>query len=375
MKWRKPTWKIYITFLVILTLIPIPLQVSGSAQPITDTKDKLEGISEEEQEALEKLFTLSQKIFEMEKEKAEITSEIALQQEQIGEIEIKIKEKQYDYDRQLQTFEKVLVHYQRGGPASYLEILLGAKNLTTFLKSINLIKDISRNLGELLDTLEQGKKALQEEKKILDEKTQQLLLKERELQENLDKTQVLKQEQEDYLKSLQEEQAYYQEQLNHLVNLWEDCTVIFGEISREITRIIGEGYFTPEDLSLRFGFTNVKGAINGASFNQIIKDNSTLPETTFRFEEGQVIIEVPEKHLVLNGEFVIAGDSAIQYEVASGTFYDMPLEKASIEELFKDGPLLIDFKTISGEFVIIDFVLIQIRHEKGQLAFEIKPVW
>lgn len=374
MKHNKGIVSILIVLLLLSTMIPA-IRVLGSAQPITDTKDKLEGISQEEKKSLETLFTLSQKIIELEQEEAVLSDEIETMKNQIADLESEIEEKQQDYDMQLEIFENVLVHYQRGGPASYLEILLNAKDLTEFLKRINLIKDFSRNLGDLLDSLQKGKKVLEDENTILKEKVQLLVQKKSKLLEHMEKTQALKQEQEDYLKSLQEEQVYYQEQLDNLVTLWNDCTVIFGEISKEITRIIGEGYFTPEDLNLSFGFTKMQGAINGEFFNQIIKKNSTLPETIFRFHEEQVIIEVPEKHLILTGKFIIASDSSIQYKVDAGTFYDMPLEAASIKELFKDGPLLIDFKTISGDLVIIDFILNWIRNEEGQLAFEIKPIW
>lgn len=375
MKRKKIYLNIMISILLIPTLILVPIRVSGAVQPITDTEDKLEGISQEEKKSLETLFTLSQKISEMELEETELSQEIASQQKQIDDLEGEIAAKQADYDLQLETLEEVLVNYQRGGPASYLEVLLSAKDLTTFLKSINLIKDISRNVGELLETLETGKIALQEEKDNLDVKILLLAQKKTELQDSIKKTQSLRQEQEEYLASLQEEQAQYQEQLDSLVALWNDCTVIFGEISKEITRVIGEGYFTLEDLNLNFGFTKMQGAINGDSFNNIINENTTLPETTFKFGEDQVVIEVPEKHLVLYGKFVVAGESSIRYEVEKGTFYDMPLERTSIEELFKDGPLLIDFKTISGDLIIIDFTLNWIKNEEGQLGFQISPVW
>jgi hypothetical protein len=87
------------------------------------------------------------------------------------------------------------------------------------------------------------------------------------------------------------------------------------------------------------------------------------------------VIEVPEKHLVLTGDFIVAGDNAIQYEVKEGTFFEIPLENASIEELFQKGPLLINFKTIAGDMVMIDFSLNKVESLDGRLAFEIKPEW
>jgi len=374
-KSKKINYRIIIVALLLLVLITVPINVSGEVKPISDMEEKMEGISEEEKKVLETLFTLSQEMSEMEQEETELSVEIETLQQKITDLEEEIEEMQGDYDRQLSVLEKVLVNYQRGGPASYLEILLSADNLTSFLKSINLIKDISHNTEELLISLEKSKKALQEEKERLDDQFQLLAKKQSELKEHIKKTEALKQEQETYLASLQEKQSYYRERLDNLVTMWEDCTIIFDEISKEITRVIGEGYFTLADLNLTLGFPSMQGAINGDSFNTIIKENTTLPETIFYFGKDQVVIEVPKKHLVLNGKFVKASESSILYEVKEGTFYDLPLEQASIDELFKERPLLIDFKKISGDLVMIDFTLNWIRNEEGQLAFEINPKW
>ncbi len=374
-KYKKQGLFIVVLLLLVSGLIIVPIRVSGEVQPITETQEKLEGISEEEKEVLEKLFTIDQEINEIEQEKSEITDEIETLQVKIKDMGSEIEDKQVEYDLQLDILEKVLVNYQRSGPASYLEILLSADNLTTFLKSINLIKDISRNEGELLTSLEEGKKVLEEEKTSLDEAVLLLEDKQVELLENLHKNELLEQEQKIYLASLMEEQEFFQEQLASLETKWADCQKLFTDIVKEITRIIGAGYFSMEDLNLNLGFTKMQGAIKEDTFNRILKENSEFSETIFRFERNQVVIEVPEKNLVLTGEFVVTGESAIRYEVESGTFYDMPLEAASIEELFQKGPLLIDFKTIAGDMVTIDFTLNMVESQDGRLAFEIKPEW
>jgi peptidoglycan hydrolase CwlO-like protein len=366
---------IALSLLLVPVLIIVPIRVSGEVQPITEMEDKLEGISEEEKAVLEELFAISQEIEVMEREEAEINGEIDTLHVQITDIQSGIEEKQKDYNLQLDILEKVLVNYQRGGPASYLEILLSADNLTEFLKSINIIKDISRNVGELLVTIEDGKKVLQEEKDRLDEKESSLELKKVELQENLHKNQLLKQEQEEYLASLQEKQEFYQEQLVNLEMMWDDSLELFADIVVEITRIVGAGYFTLEDLNLEFGFTKMNGAILEDTFNNKLKENSNLSETIFRFQSKQVVIEVPEKHLVLTGDFILAGETAIQFEVEEGSFYDMPLEASSIEELFQNGPLLIDFKKITGDMIILEFTLTQVESQEGKLTFEIKLKW
>ena len=123
------------------------------------------------------------------------------------------------------------------------------------------------------------------------------------------------------------------------------------------------------------GLFNIPGAIEEDTFNRVLKENSQMSETIFHFNDGQVEIEVPELHLVLRGNFLITGDSAIQYQVAEGTFYDLPLDELSIQALFEHGPMTIDFAVIAGNIEIVDFILQEVESKEGQLAFVIKLKW
>lgn len=366
---------ITLSILLAIAVIVLPMRVTGEVKPITEVEDKLEGISEEEKAVLEKLFTINQELEELERQKTVITGEIDSLQLQIDDLEVSIEEKQEDYEVQLEVLEQVLVDYQRGGPATYLEILLNADKLSTFLKSINLIKDISHNVNDLLVSLEEDKKLLQEEKTQMDDKLTLLDAKEAELTDNIHKNELLQQEQEEYLASLQEDKQYYEEQLGNLKTMWTDCQTLFSGIVEELTGIINAGYFTEEDLNLSMGLFRMHGALEETDFNRVLTENSKLTETIFHFKVNQVVIEVPEKHLTLTGNFIIAGDCAIQFEVTEGTFYELPLEPSSIEELFQKGPLLIDFSKIADDMIAIDFTLDKVESREGKLAFDVIPQW
>lgn len=368
---------IIIAFAFIFTFVGIivPIQVSGKVKQITDVEDKLEGISEEEKKVLEELFTINQKIEELESEKEQINKEISTLQKQINDLGDEIKAKQEDYDLQLNVLEQVLVNYQRGGPATYLEILLKAEDFSTFLKSINTIKDISHNVNELLGSLADGKKVLQEEKVKLDEKAKQLNQKETELSENLHSNELLQEEKETYLAALQEDKEYYTEQLDNLETMWKNCQALFPKLAKELTDTINGGYFTMEDMNIEFGFLDIKGFIKEDTFNQIMQENSELTDTTFKFAKNQVIIGLPKEHLVLAGNFMITDQSSIKFVVEEGSFYDIPLEEASIEELLQEGPLVIDFKLVSEGLITIEFIVTKVECQEGKLVYEVKPKW
>ena len=372
MELRNKMKALYLWIAITLALsIAVPGRVSGEVKPITEAQEKLKGISEEEQKTLEELFRLSQEIEDMEREVTRLNGEIAIMEDRITELGGSIEKEQKEYDTQLYLLEQLLVSYQRGGPGSYLELILQAENLSEFLDNINLIKDISKNVSELLDTIETTKERLTEQKKGLEAEYLLLEEKKEELKEPIREKNRLVAEQEAYLETLQDEKSKYEEHLANLTLMWSDLKQVFSSIVGEFSRIIGEGYFTMEDLNLSFNLFSVKGSLTDDTFNRILKEHSTLPEIVFSFQKDNIKLEIPDKNLVLDGRFEVTGKSAITFVVESGSFYGMPLEQASIDELFKEGPLLIDFEAVAGELVLIEINLDSVEAKDGYLDFRI----
>ncbi len=366
--------KLLIAVVIIIALLCSQQSgwVFADVKPITEVQDKLEGISDEEKAVLENLFTLAQEVTGMEQEIKKIGEELEVIGEQQKELEKSIAASRKDYEVQLDLLRQVLVHYQRGGPATYLEILLNADNFTTFLKRINVLKDISKNVGELLNQIEIQKKSLEEQQEVLKEKEARSEEKQEELRSSLDKKQQLKEKQEEYLNSLKDQKSHYEEQLDNIEQMWDHSKGLFHNILLEIGQVIGNGFFTMGDLNLKFQIPLMKGAIEENNFNRILHEHSNLKNVKFHFTKDGVSIEVPDYQLHLAGKFVISGKTGIRYDVREGSFYDMPLEESSLNELFEKGALEIDFKAMAGD-LILDFNLEKIENKEGFLAFEIKP--
>ncbi len=368
-KFRKLYPHIIISMVIAFSLITVfPNRIFGQVSPITEIQEKLEGISEEERKILSHLFILLQEIEEMDRQRAEIAREIETLQKEIDNLEMAIEKQENDYNNQLKILELVLVSYQKRGPASYLETLLRAKDLTTFIRSFNTVRDLTRNVGELLDDIEESKKELTAQKEVLEDKAALLEKRNADLQAALERKQQIRQEQEAYLASLREGREYYEEQLSNLQKMWDDIKVMFSQIMDEFNRIMNEVGIPLEALNIKIAFPAVKGTIYEETINDLIKEHSRLPEMTFRFRTGKVELEVPEKHLKLSGTFSIEGKAAIKFVVEEGSFYDMPLESTSIEELFRNGYLLIDF---SG--YVDNVTLESIEIKEGCMEFKINP--
>lgn len=363
---------ILLTILLLILFGLTPGKVHGEVKPITETRDKLEGISEEEEQVLQELFLISQEMDEMIRQKERLTEELDKLNKDEQVLEDEIKGIQEEYDENLYLLEKVLVSYQRGGPASYLEILLSAENFSSFLKRMHLIQDISRNIDGLLSSLDEAKLLLIESQEKLQENIKNQVEKKDELSEAIRKHELLQADQETKLGALKEEKELYSEYLEELELMWDDLKSIFSSMVEDFEKIIRQGNFTIEDLNVEFSFFTVKGAIHQDTFNRIIEENSELPKLVFEFKDDKVILEVPERKLLLKGQFLQTGPTSIVYQVDSGTFYNLPLEKVSIDELLKDGSLTIDFEEVAGDMLIVDINLDSVTSKEKYIEFVIK---
>jgi peptidoglycan hydrolase CwlO-like protein len=349
-----------------------PLEVTGEVKPIEEANQQLEGITREEEETLDRLFILTQEIEEMERQEARLSQEIASLIIHIDELDKSIAIEEKNYGLHLDIMEQVLISYQRGGPASYLDILLKAENLTSFIKSLNLIKDITRNTGELLASIEESKKFLEENRQNLYDSKAILDIRQEELMGSIANKKSLLMEQEAYLESLSEEREKYQQHLDNLKLMWDNLKNLFSHVVDEFSRIIAEGHFTMEDLNLKFGLFSVKGSIHEDTFNRIINENSLLTEMVFSFQKDRVVVEVPDNNLVLYGHFVLEANTSLRFVPEGGSFYSMSLEIESINELFRNGPMLIDFEKVAGDLVVIDIDLKDVVTEDGYISFTIE---
>ena len=361
---------IFALIIALVLMAVLPGQLSGQARPASEIGQRLEGISESERTILQDLFILTQEIEEMDREQAGIAEEIEVLRDEVQAVGDKIKDRQMDYESKLDVLKQALVSYQRRGPASYLRIILSADNLTSFLRSLNTIKDLTRNTGELLDSLQQGRRQLLAEREGLADSIATLEAKSQELKEAIARKLQLREEQEAYLNSLQQEGAHYRELLANLEDMWDQIKDLFSGIVKEFDRIIGEGKYPMEDLDLKYSLLNVKGTIREETLNAVYKDNSNLSEIVFHFYPGRAEIEVPGKQLVLSGTFSVEGGSALRFTAEEGSFYGMELEGSSIEELFRDGYLAIDFGRFMG-----GITLQSVKACDGYLEFTIRTLF
>ena len=362
--------KIIVISIIIFFLIGIfPAGKVLGDDPFIEVKEKMSNISDEEKKIVEELFILLQDIEEMEREVEKISKEIEKINDELRELEEKIKLEEIAYKKNRDTLRDVLKIYQKRGTGSFIEIILSSQNLTTFIRRLNALRDLTRNTGELLTTLDESKERLSTQKEELDNKLNLVKTEEEKLKIALYKKLAIRKDMEDFLDSLLEERELYEEYLLTLEKGWDVLKILFNDSIKEFSRMIEEGNIPADAIDITFSLPNIKGTMSEEDFNNIILSNPNLPEMVFVFEEEKVTLNMPSENLSLSGNFIILDDQSIKFQVSEGNFYDMKLEKASIEELFKDGELVLNLKPILDKNIIKS---IEVKEDYIELSIGLK---
>ena len=331
--------------------------VVGQADPFSEIREKMAGISEDEKEILQNLFTLAQEIELMESEEKKFAREIEVINREIKDLEAAIAESGLAYAKKQESLKQVLRSYQRMGPGSFIEIILNSDSLSTFLQRINTLRDLTRNTGELLEQLETSGERLAAEKVKLSEKLVLAEEKQKQSREALTKKMELKAEKEEYLASLKGESEYYQAYLAGIEQVWGELRPLFSEVVRDFSRIIEEGNLPVDALKISFSFFELRGAIEDRTINKVVSEQSSLPKIVFAFHSDRVEISLPEKYLVLSGTFAVMDGHALEFQAQEGSLYGMPLAPGSIAELLSEGEIVLDIEPLLAGNVIHDLKL------------------
>lgn len=369
-RWGNRRKFIILMLLILLNAIFISSEmIAEEEDSIEEIEGKLWNISEEEREVLDSLFNLAQEIEGLEREKEQITLDIENMKIEIEHIDAKIQKETKNYQDKLDLLEQVLQSYQRMGPSSYIEIILDADNVTNLLRRINTLRDLTKNTGELLNTIDEIKNRLIMEKDNLDEKLSLLEETEEQLAKTIEEGQQKIQELEENLASLEGDRGYYEERLNNIMEMMEELTLLIKDATKEFTHIIKEGDLPEDEVKLKLAGKNVKGSIKEDVFNKIIEANPNLPEIIVRFHPDTVEMELPEKELLLVGSFVILDGQVLQFQVDEGHFYGFVLKKGTIDKFFEEGYFVLDIKPLIGKNVV---KAVEVMEDYIELTVEIK---
>lgn len=334
--------------IIVLAVFTFVSTLTGQADPFTTVQKKLDGISVEEKKVLEQLFIILQEISLMESEGKTIAQEIEDINNDLKILEKEVAKEEEEYKVKQNGLRQILKSYQRMGPVSYIEIILESDSLSSFLRRINILRDLTRDTGQLLAKIEESKNRLMDSKDKLKDKIQLLENRQKELDEALKKANSLKADLETYLSSLGEEKEYYESYLADMQIAWDEAKALFSKTAENFSDIVSGSSLSQEDLNLSFSINGVRGSIKEDTINDIIANHPDLESMMIDFKPGKIQIELPEKNLKLIGTFIIEGGHNLIFNAEEGSFYDMKLESGSIEELLRENQLVLNLTAMLG---------------------------
>lgn len=186
-----------VAFLLSLTLIiSLGFDTVVFAGQLSDKKDELNQVEQQQEEVNNSLDELAGEIEEQKAVVEGLQSEIRNKQEAIASTEEDIKQIKSDIVERRDGLNKRLRAMYKNGSVGYLDILLGSNSLSEFLDNVEMIQRIYKADQETLGLLEKQEEKLNQKQADLENEKAELSVKvteseekQEQLQTNIDKLQ------------------------------------------------------------------------------------------------------------------------------------------------------------------------------------------
>lgn len=360
---------ILVAFVVILVFFTNVYSSQLDEASIEEIDRSIVDLNVEELKILDELYIIQQDINDLENQERKIVLEIESVLLLIEDIEENIEEKTYSYNNNLEIMESVLKSYQKNGAYNYLQLILSSNDLPTLLRRINSIRDISRNTSKLLDTLNLEKEELMIQKSNLDENLVILDNTRKELEKTISNKMESKATLEIRLNELMDEKDKYLGYLEELNNRWKVSKPVFEDVITKLVAIVETGDLPEELIETRITLTGVFGRISDNSLNIALKEKNLSSPLQVKFKKDEMTLMLDELKLIINGDLEQIDDQSLRFNMTSGQYMGLKLEKSSLEELFEFGFLELKFSSILGRNKIRT-----VRINDGYLELNIIPV-
>lgn len=337
-----------------LAAVPIPRQ--------QEYEDQIVILSETQQAILDQLFQLVQEIDHVETQQQQLEDDILQAETAIVELQYDIRLRQEAFESQRDLLEAVLKSYQRRGPGSSLEVILASQSFSDLIRRLHLLRDLTRNTGDLLADLDEQQALLTAEQERLKIFLQQVDEQRQALQLLLESHLALRDDLENQLASLEDERSLYEDRLMNLERHWREVKVIFTTFADTFSRLATDGSLPQDAISLSFSLFEVKGTLREDALNQALQQTAGIQGMSLRFETGVTTVLMPEREFLLTGSFALKDGQTLEFIAESGTFYGMQLTEASIKDLMQTGTVELDLTP-----VLEGNVLTAVRTQQGAL--------
>lgn len=146
-------------------------------QQIDARQANMEGVKQQQRSIMTEIQSLDQNIKTVEQKINSLNTDIAQLEKAIAKTEEEINREEQELDKQVDILGERLVYvYEKGGQASYLEVLLASTDIKDFLTRYDMLKYIVQGDVDLIDSINLKRRELDVKKSDLTVKQNRLLL-------------------------------------------------------------------------------------------------------------------------------------------------------------------------------------------------------
>lgn len=204
-------------------------QINDIDDEIGKKEEELNNVQEEMSEARKQITELNNQIGEYETQIEDLNSQLSELEASIKVQEENLATEQENYDKQKDLLEKRLVAMYEAGNTSYIDVLLGSKDLTDFISYYYIVSEIAENDAQMLKDIEDKKNEIETAKSALEQTKEQIAAKKETVQKTSDALASTKATKDKQMKELSEEERALQEELERFE---KDKKEIQDEIAR-----------------------------------------------------------------------------------------------------------------------------------------------
>ena len=215
-------------------------QQASNEEKLQDAENQKDQITQEKSETLKQIETIQSEITNYENQINELDNKITDLNNQITEAENQINQKQEDYDSQQELLEKRLVATYEAGETSFLDVLLSSKSLTDLISNYYMISEIAEADMNLMESIENEKKEIEEAKTTLEQSKQDLDTSKAEKESMSVQLQSAKAEKDDYVAHLSSEEQEIQEQIDEITEANKALDEEIKQKQAEIERLLAQ---------------------------------------------------------------------------------------------------------------------------------------
>jgi len=321
---------------------------SRSPSAVENTKQKLTGVSSEEQRVATSLFELSSQISLLDTRIAKLNADISTQRRQAIEKQQQIDLATASFERARNSMGEILRSRQRAGAGSTLEILLSAENLKDLIQRVNLLQDLSHSASAQMQAIETARATLNKEQQALADLVKHLEAQQQELRAAKEKQNGVRRTLENKLNALHAEKGFYTDYLQTMEGRWRSLKPLFSQTVKSFNGIIASGGLPPDTVTMSYSLFYSKVTFLQNAFNRALAARSDLPKMVFTLHTDSVTLEFPTYEMQLQGHFRLVNPQTLEYVVTGGAFYGTALSPSALQDLFSEGDFVFSLKTMIG---------------------------